>query len=156
MAEGESVSAKKARPVGMNHVALEVDDVDAALEFYGSLFELKLRGRGEGRAFIDLGDQFIALFEKRTQPPDRTRHFGLVVDDREAVRRALEEIGAEILPSPGLDFLDPWGNHVQVVQYDGIQFTKAPRVLRAMGMESLGKTADALAELRQKGMAPEE
>jgi catechol 2,3-dioxygenase-like lactoylglutathione lyase family enzyme len=144
----------KARAVGINHVALEVGDVDAALAFYGRLFDLKLRGRHDGMAFIDLGDQFINLSPHRTQGPDRARHFGLVVDDRESVRHALEEIGAEILPSPGLDFLDPWGNHVQVVQYDGIQFSKAPNVLKGMGLEGLGKTAEALRELGEKGMKP--
>jgi catechol 2,3-dioxygenase-like lactoylglutathione lyase family enzyme len=144
----------KARAVGINHVALEVDDVEAALEFYGALFELKLRGRHDGMAFIDMGDQFINLSPKRTQSPDRARHFGLVVDEREAVRRALEKLGAQILPGAGLDFLDPWGNHVQVVQYDGIQFTKAEHILKGMGLEGLGKTAEALRELREKGMAP--
>jgi catechol 2,3-dioxygenase-like lactoylglutathione lyase family enzyme len=144
----------KARAVGINHVALEVDDVNAALEFYGALFELRLRGRHDGMAFIDMGDQFINLSPKRTQPADRARHFGLVVDDREAVRGALEKLGAEILPGAGLDFLDPWGNHVQVVQYDGIQFTKAEHVLRGMGLEGLGKNAEALRELKEKGMAP--
>jgi catechol 2,3-dioxygenase-like lactoylglutathione lyase family enzyme len=135
-------------------VALEVGDVDAALEFYGRLFELKLRGRHDGMAFIDLGDQFINLSPRRAQQPDRARHFGLVVDDRESVRRALEDLGAEILPGPGLDFLDPWGNHVQVVQYDGIQFTKAPHILKGMGMEGLGKNPEALRELEEKGMKP--
>jgi len=144
----------KARAVGINHVALEVDDVEAALEFYGALFELKLRGRHDGMAFIDLGDQFINLSPKRTQTPDRARHFGLVVDDREAVRSSLRKLGAEILPGPGLDFLDPWGNHVQVVQYDGIQFTKAGHVLKGMGLQGLGKTAGALRELAEKGMSP--
>jgi len=145
---------RKARAVGINHVALEVDDVEAALEFYGHLFELKLRGRHDGLAFIDLGDQFINLSPRRTQKPDRARHFGLVVDDRESVRRAVEELGAEILPGPGLDFLDPWGNHVQVVQYDGIQFSKAPEILKGMRLEGLGKTAEALRELEEKGMKP--
>ncbi|HXV22547.1 MAG TPA: VOC family protein [Desulfuromonadales bacterium] len=145
---------RKARAVGINHVALEVDDVDAALEFYGTLFELKLRGWHDGMAFIDLGDQFINLSPKRTQPADRARHFGLVVNDREAVRRSLAKLDATILPGPGLDFLDPWGNHVQVVQYDGIQFTKAEHVLKGMGLEGLVKTAEALRELQEKGMAP--
>lgn len=145
---------KKARAVGINHVALEVCDVEAALKFYGALFELKLRGRHDGMAFIDLGDQFINLSPQRTQPPDRARHFGLVVDDREALRQSLQELGAEILPGPGLDFLDPWGNHVQVVQYDGVQFTKAKHVLKGMGLEGLGKTTEALQELAEKGMAP--
>ena len=115
----------KPRLVGMNHVALEVGDIDEALEFYGRIFEFTMRGKMRGAAFIDMGDQFIALMEGRTQPPDRARHFGLVVDDKEATRRALEEAGAEIVPGRGLDFRDPWGNNVQVVQYDEVQFTQA-------------------------------
>ena len=122
-----------ARLVGINHVALEVGDVDEALAFYGQVFELRLRGRVPGMAFIDAGDQFIALAEGRGQPPDGDRHFGLVVDDKEAVRAALEAAGAEIVPSRGLDFRDPWGNLVQVVDYGDIQFTKTPGVLRAHG-----------------------
>ncbi len=140
------------RLVGINHVALEVDDLDRALEFYGSVFEITLRGRSARAAFIDIGDQFIALMLGRTQPPDQVRHFGLVVEDKEATRRALEEAGAEILPGRGLDFRDPAGNIVQVVQYDEIQFTKTDRILSGMGLE-LGKTDDALAELREKGLA---
>lgn len=146
----------KARLVGINHVALEVDDVDAALEFYGRIFDFTLRGRHDGMAFIDIGDQFINLSVKRTQPPDRMRHFGLVVDDREKVRAALQELKVDLLPSPGLDFLDPWGNHVQVVQYRDIQFTKATHVLRGMGLDQLTKTPEALDELARKGMAPED
>ena len=146
-----------ARPrlVGINHVALEVGDVDDALGFYGRVFELSLRGRSSGMAFVDMGDQFIALSRGRTQPPDAARHLGLVVDDKEATRRALEDAGAQILPGRGLDFLDPWGNHVQVVQYDEVQFTKTPAVLRGMGLK-LGKTERALAELRDKGIAADE
>ena len=141
-----------ARAVGINHIALEVGDLEEALEFYGQLFEVVLRGRMPGMAFIDMGDQFIALSEGRTQPADTARHFGLVVDDREALRAALAETEAEIIPSRGLDFRDPWGNHVQVVEYGDIQFTKAPQVLRGMGMPHLGKTPDAQAELREKGL----
>src|SRR6266508_6411497 len=141
----------RTRLVGINHVALEVGDIDEALAFYGRIFEFTLRGRMAGAAFIEIGDQFIALMEGRSQPPDRTRHFGLVVDDKEATRRALEAADAEILPGRGLDFRDPWGNHVQVVQYDEVQFTKAEPVLRGMGLE-LGKTEQALAELRAKGL----
>jgi len=140
-----------ARLVGINHVALEVGDIDEALAFYGQIFELSLRGRMRGAAFIDMGDQFIALMEGRSQPPDSARHFGLVVDDKDATRRALEEAGAEIIPGRGLDFRDPWGNNVQVVQYDEVQFTKTPEVLRGMNLE-LGKTESALAELREKGL----
>jgi catechol 2,3-dioxygenase-like lactoylglutathione lyase family enzyme len=143
------------RLVGINHVALEVGDIEEALVFYGQLFDLTLRGRHPGMAFIDLGDQFIALIEQRTQPPDSARHFGLVVDDREAVRGALKRCGIEPLPGPFLDFLDPWGNHVQIVQYSEVQFTKAPEVLKGMGLSPLGKSAEALRELEQKGMAPQ-
>jgi len=142
------------RLVGINHIALEVGNVDEALEFYGRIFELTLRGRGARMAFIDMGDQFIALAAGRTQPPDSHRHFGLVVDDKESTRRALEEAGADILPGGGLDFRDPWGNHVQVVEYSEIQFTKATEVLRGMGLEGLEKSPEALAELRAKGLAP--
>lgn len=142
------------RAVGINHIALEVDSVDEALEFYGKLFRIKLRGRGPGMAFIDLGDQFIALAEKRSQGPDSKRHFGLVVDDKNALRKRLEAIGAEVLPGRGLDFLDPWGNHVQAVQYSDIQFTKADHVLRGMELGFLNKTEEALKELDEKGMAP--
>src|ERR687897_1662101 len=142
------------RLVGINHIALEVGDVDEALEFYGRIFEFTLRGRGGRMAFIDMGDQFIALAAGRTQPPDSHRHFGLVVDDKEATRRALETAGAEILPGRGLDFLDPWGNHVQVVEYAEIQLTKSPEVLTAMGLGGLGKSDRALAELHEKGIDP--
>ncbi len=146
---------EKARAVGINHVALEVGDLDAALEFYGELFELKLRGRHERMAFIDIGDQFLNLTEGRTQPPDQARHFGLVVDDRETLRKTVERLNVRILPGHGLDFLDPWGNHIQVVQYDDVQFTKDPYVLRGMGLEGLGKAPAALRELAEKGMAPD-
>jgi catechol 2,3-dioxygenase-like lactoylglutathione lyase family enzyme len=140
------------RLVGINHVALEVGDVDEALAFYGRFFELTLRGRARGAAFVDLGDQFIALMEGGGGPPDRIRHFGLVVDDKEATRRALEEAGVALGPGRGLDFHDPWGNAIQVVQYDEVQFTKPEQVLRGMGLE-LGKTDAALDELRAKGLA---
>jgi catechol 2,3-dioxygenase-like lactoylglutathione lyase family enzyme len=148
--------AAKPRLVGFNHVALEVGDVDEALEFWGSIFgELELRGRGGGMAFIDLGDQFIALQKGRSQPADDGRHFGLVVDDKEAARRALADAGIGTLPGPFLDFLDPWGNRVEIVGYDNIQFTKAPHVLRGMGLENLSKNDSATKELREKGMAPD-
>jgi lactoylglutathione lyase len=142
------------RLVGINHVALEVGDIEEALEFFGKVFDFPLRGRSSRMAFIDLGDQFIALSAGRTQPPDSHRHIGLVVDDKEAARRALEEAGADILPGGGLDFLDPWGNHFQVVEYGEIQFTKAESVLRGMGLDGLEKSEDALEELRAKGLAP--
>jgi lactoylglutathione lyase len=139
-----------ARAVGINHIALEVGSLDEALAFYGRLFDVELRGRVPGMAFVDLGDQFIAFAEGRSQPPDRARHFGLVVDDREAVLAAARQAGVDVFG--GNSFLDPWGNQVQVVAYEDIQFTKAPEVLRGMGLE-LGKTEAAQRELRDKGLS---
>jgi catechol 2,3-dioxygenase-like lactoylglutathione lyase family enzyme len=146
--------AKKARAVGFNHVALEVGDIDEALAFYGRLFDFELRGKSETSAFIDLGDQFLALQQGRSQAADDGRHFGLVVDDKEAVRRALTEAGVAPLPGPFLDFLDPWGNRIEIIGYDNIQFTKAPNVLRGMGLAQLSKNEQAIKELTDKGMAP--
>jgi lactoylglutathione lyase len=141
-----------ARLVGINHVALEVGDIEEALAFYGRFFDIRLRGAAPGMAFIDMGDQFLALSERReAQPPDAGRHFGLVVDDKDAVRAALEEAGVDIVPGRRLDFRDPWGNRVEIVDYRDIQFTKAPKVLDGMGLE-LDKRQGALEELRQKGL----
>ena len=137
--------------MGINHVALEVGSIDEALAFYGSIFTFKLRGRENGSAFIDMGDQFIALMETPAPSSDRERHFGLVVDDRAAVRQLAEAAGAKVLPGRFLDFLDPWGNRVQVVEYSDIQFTKAPQVLSAMGLD-LKKSDKALKELADKGI----
>jgi len=145
---------KKARAVGFNHVALEVGDIDAALEFYAGLLDFELRSKSDTMAFIDLGDQFLALSKGRTQGVDDDRHFGLVVDDKQAVREALERMGVDPLPGPFLDFLDPWGNRVEIVGYENIQFTKAPHVLRGMGLEDLRKSENALQELAEKDMAP--
>jgi len=140
--------------VGINHIALEVGDLDEALAFWESIFgPLELRGRGGGMAFIDMGDQFVALSQGRAQPPDQARHFGLVVDDKEAVRAALTEAGVAVKPGRRLDFHDPWGNSVQVVDYCEVQFTKTPEVLRGMGVDGLEKTERARAELRDKGLA---
>ncbi|MCW3013730.1 MAG: extradiol dioxygenase [Solirubrobacterales bacterium] len=142
--------------VGINHVALEVSDVDAALEWYGRIFAFELRGRaGPNMAFIDMGDQFLALSAPREQSRDDDRHFGLVVDDKESVRRALARAGAEIVPTRGLRFVDPWGNNVEVVQYDEIQFSKTDAVLRGAGLAHLEKTEAARKELRDKGLADE-
>jgi catechol 2,3-dioxygenase-like lactoylglutathione lyase family enzyme len=148
-------NAKKARAIGFNHVALEVGDIDEALAFYGRLFDFKLRGKSKDSAFIDLGDQFIALQKGRTQPADDGRHFGLVVDDKEAVRQALAEAGVKPLPGRFLDFRDPWGNRIEIVPYDNIQFTKAANVLRGMGLSHLAKNKNAIKELAEKGMAPD-
>jgi lactoylglutathione lyase len=147
-------AATKAHAVGINHIALEVGDINEALAFYGRLFEFELRGKSDTSAFIDLGDQFLALQKGRAQPPDDGRHFGLVVDDKEAVRRALADAGIEPLPGRFLDFLDPWGNRIEIVGYDNIQFTKAPNVLHGMGLAHLSKNEKALKELTDKGMAP--
>ncbi len=142
------------RLVGINHVALEVGDLEKALAWYGRIFEFELRGRaGDRMAFIDMGDQFIALASGRTQPPDEARHFGLVVDDKEAVRERLRQEGIPVQASGSLDFTDPWGNHVQVVDYRDIQFTKAPEILRGMKLDGLGKSDQALEELSKKRMA---
>ena len=147
--------SRKARVVGFNHVALEVDDIEAALAFYGRLFAFELRSKSDTDAFIDLGDQFIALQKGRTQPSDDGRHFGLVVDDKEVVRKALADAGIKTLPGPFLDFLDPWGNRIEIIGYANIQFTKAPHVLRGMGLSHLSKNEAAIKELTEKGMAPD-
>jgi lactoylglutathione lyase len=150
---GEAYADPVPRLVGINHVVLEVTDLGEALDFYGRVFDFELRGRVRGMAFIDMGDQFLVLAQERDPaPPDRERHFGLVVDDREAVRGRLEEIGARILGGRGLDFIDPWGNRVQVVEYGQIQFSKTEGVLRGMGLGGLGKSEAALDELREKGL----
>ncbi len=146
---------KKARAVGFNHVALEVGDIDEAIAFYGKLFDFSVRRKTDSQAFIDLGDQFINFARGRRQAPDEKRHVGLVVDDKEAVRRALEENGIKLVPGRFLDFLDPWGNRIEIIGYDNIQFTKAPNVLRGMGMEDLTKNEKAIRELSDKGMRPE-
>jgi catechol 2,3-dioxygenase-like lactoylglutathione lyase family enzyme len=144
----------QARPrlVGINHVALEVGDIERALAFYGRIFSFELRGRGDKSAFLDMGDQFLALMEGRSQGPDVTRHFGLVVDDRSRVRDLAQAAGAEMLDGPFLDFLDPWGNRIEVVEYRNLQFTKADAVLRGMGLD-LDKSEKAREELRAKGIA---
>jgi catechol 2,3-dioxygenase-like lactoylglutathione lyase family enzyme len=145
-----------ARPklVGLNHIAIEVGDIEEALAFYGRIFQFTLRGKGKTNAFIDMGDQFINLTQASAEHRDSPRHFGLVVDDRSAVRELVKEAGGELLPGQFLDFLDPWGNRVEVIAYGDIQFTKAPHVLRGMGL-ALDKTDKAQRELAEKGMAPE-
>jgi lactoylglutathione lyase len=142
----------RARLVGINHVALEVGDLDAALDLYGRLFSFELRGRVRGMAFLDMGDQFLAVAEGRRQGPDDDRHFGLVVDDREAVREALKDAGIKPHRGSGLRFADPWGNEFEIVEYGDIQFTKAAPVLRGMGLEGLSKSEQARAELVEKGL----
>jgi len=149
------MAARKAKVIGFNHIALEVGDIDEALAFYGRLFDFKLRSRTESAAFIDLGDQFLALQKGRRQTPDDDRHVGLVVDDKQTVRDTLAEAGIEPLAGPFLDFRDPWGNRVEIVGYENIQFTKASHILRGMGLAHLAKSESAIEELRAKGMAPD-
>jgi catechol 2,3-dioxygenase-like lactoylglutathione lyase family enzyme len=157
-----SESDSAARLVGINHVALPVGDVEAATEFYGSVFEFDVRGRSDTGVFLVMGDQFLALMEASDDDAageggvDDHRHVGLVVDDPAAVERALDERGIDPLPTSGLDFRDPWGNRLQIVAYETVQFTKADHVREGMGLSNLGKSAAALAELAEKGMAPEE
>ena len=141
-----------ARLVGINHVALEVDDVDEALAFYGQFFEIRLRGYVKGMAFVDMGDQFLAISEGRDQGPDDGRHFGLVVDDKEAVRAAVEREGLRMLPGRRLDFYDPWGNRFEVVAYADIQFDRVDGVKRKLGIEDLAKTDAALEQIRERGL----
>ncbi len=146
---------RKARAIGINHVALEVDDIDAALEFYGAFLEFEIASRSEEAAFVYFGDQFINFARGRSQAPDDRRHFGIAVDDKPLVRETLERMGVALLGGRFLDFLDPWGNRVEITTYTEIQFSKADHVLRGMGLENLRKSERALEELRAKGMAPE-
>jgi lactoylglutathione lyase len=158
MPQPNDTAMRKPRLVGMNHVALEVGDIEEALDFYGRIFQFTLRGKGKNNAFIDMGDQFINLTQANKEHRDSPRHFGLVVDDRSAVRDLVVAAGGELLDGPFLDFLDPWGNRVEVVASSDIQFTKAPHVLRGMGFaldQTMQKTEKARRELAEKGMAPE-
>ena len=145
-------NGRKPRMIGINHVALEVGDIDAALEFYGRIFDVTLRGRDEDNAFIDMGDQFLALFRGSAHDGIEGRHFGLVVDDRSSVRARVLAAGGKVLDGPFQDFLDPWGNRFEVIEYANVQFTKAPQVLRGMGV-ALDKNDKARRELAEKGMA---
>ena len=147
---------RRARAVGINHIALEVGDIDAALEFYGAFLDFEIARRSESAAFVYFGDQFINFARGRRQGPDERRHFGIAVDDKELARQRLEELGVTFLDGRFMDFLDPWGNRVEITTYTRIQYTKADHVLRGMGLAHLQKTDEALAELHKKGMAPEE
>ncbi len=146
-------TSAKAKAVGINHVALEVGDIDEALAFYGAFLTFELRGRSDTMAFIDLGDQFIALQSGRRQSQDAHRHFGLVVDNKDVVCARLGEMGIDIVSDRFLDFYDPWGNRIEIVGYDSIQFSKTAAVLNGMGLGDLTKTESARQELRDKGMA---
>ncbi len=148
--------SSRPRIVGINHIALEVGDIEEALAFYRRIFKFELRGKSDAMAFIDLGDQFIALQKGRNQSTDAGRHFGLVVDDKEAALRALHAAGVAPIDGHFLDFRDPWGNRIEIVGYDNVQFTKAPNVLRGMGLTDLTKNESAKKELAKKGMALEQ
>ena len=148
----DKIAAKpKARALGINHVVLEVGDLDEALAFYGNIFDFELRKRNETQAFIDMGDQFLQLSLQPDHQPDVKRHFGFVVDDRSAIRETLADMGVELI-GERLNFRDPWGNRIEVVPYDNIQFTKADHILKGMGLDPLEKTAEAKEELAKKGM----
>jgi catechol-2,3-dioxygenase len=150
----KQTTALKARAIGINHIGLEVGDIDEALEFYGRFLEFEIRERSDTAAFIYFGDQFINFAKNSDRKPDQMRHFGIAVDDKPLARRLLEAMGVKLLDSHFLDFLDPWGNRVEITTYANIQFTKADHVLRGMGLGHLAKSEEALAELRAKGMAP--
>ena len=150
----DEAAPRRARAVGINHIALEVGDIDAALEFYGAFLDFEVARRTETAAFVYFGDQFINFARGRRQGPDDRRHFGIAVDDKELARQRLEELGVTFLDGRFMDFLDPWGNRVEITTYTKIQYTKADHVLRGMGLGHLTKTEEALAELRAKGMGP--
>jgi lactoylglutathione lyase len=144
----------KARLVGINHVALEVSDLDAALDLYGRLFDFDMRGRARKMAFLDMGDQFLAVAEGRSQAPDDDRHFGLVVDDVDAARAAVQREGLRVLGGRGqsFDFRDPWGNRFQVVGYRNIQFERTDGVRRKLGIDGVEKTESAKGEIADRGL----
>lgn len=144
----------KPRMVGMNHVAIEVGDIEEALAFYGRIFDFTLRGKGKTNAFIDMGDQFInmTLVLGYAVRGTEKRHLGFVVDDRSRITALAKAAGARFVEGPFLDFLDPWGNRLEVIEYSNIQFTKAPNVMRGMGL-ALAKNDKAKKELAEKGMA---
>ena len=150
----DEASPRRARAVGINHIALEVDDIDAALAFYGAFLDFEIARRSDTAAFVYFGDQFINFHKGRRQGPDESRHFGIAVDDKELARERLDELGVKFLNGRFMDFLDPWGNRVEITTYTKIQYTKADHVLRGMGLGHLRKSDEALAELRRKGMAP--
>jgi lactoylglutathione lyase len=140
------------RLIGVNHIAFEVRNLDEALAWYERFFTFSLRGRRATMAWIDLGDQFIALTESPDPQVDRDRHVGLVVDDKEALRSALIEADIDVAPAGSLRMHDPSGNQLEIVDYREVQFTKTPAVLQGMGVGGLEKSASALDELRAKGM----
>lgn len=150
----ENKENSKAKAVGINHVALEVGDIDEALTFYDRFLDFEIHSRSDTIAFIYFGDQFINFSKGRTQLPDENRHFGIAVDNKELARQTLEGMGVTFLDGRFMDFLDPWGNRVEITTYTNIQFSKADHVLKGMGLGHLEKTESAIVELREKGLAP--
>ena len=144
----------KANAIGINHIALEVGDIDDALAFYGSFLNFEISSQSDNAAFIYFGDQFINFSKGRRRGPDDARHFGIAVDDKDLVRRTLKDMGVKLISEKFLDFLDPWGNRVEITTYAKIQFTKADHVLKGMGLTHVTKTDDALQELAKKNMVP--
>lgn len=147
-------TSAKAHAVGINHVAIEVGDIGEALEFYGRFLDFTVEEETPDMAIIYFGDQIINFIRNADRRPDTMRHFGIAVDDKALVRKRLETMGVKLIDSRFLDFLDPWGNRVEITTYANIQFTKTDHVLRGMGLGHLKKSDDALAELRAKDMAP--
>ena len=150
----KDLNDRKARAVGINHVALEVGDIDEALAFYGAFLDFEIESKSDTLAFVYFGDLFISFTMGRNQGPDEQRHFGIAVDDKDLARHTLEDMGITFLDSRFLDFLDPWGNRVEITTYTNIQFSKADHVLKGMGLEHLIKSESAMAELRKKKLAP--
>jgi catechol 2,3-dioxygenase-like lactoylglutathione lyase family enzyme len=144
----------KANAVGINHVAIEVGNIAEALAFYGRFLAFTVEEQTDDMAIIYFGDQFVNLIRNADRKPDSMRHFGIAVDDKPLARKTLESMGVKLLDSRFLDFLDPWGNRVEITTYTNIQFTKAGHVLHGMGLGHLRKSEEALSELRAKGMAP--
>lgn len=139
-----------ARLVGINHVAVQVGDLDGMVAFLGQLVDrVELRGRSGNMVFVDMGDQFLAL-EEAAQPV-AAGHYGLVVDDQAEVVSRARGAGARMVGDNS--FFDPWGNHWQVVDYREVQFTKTDRVLEGMALAGMEKSERALRELRGKGLA---
>ena len=142
----------KATAIGINHIALEVGNIAEALAFYGSFLNFTITSQSEDAAFIYFGDQFINFSKGRTQPPDEKRHFGIAVDDKELVRNTLTKMDVALLGGRFLDFLDPWGNRIEITTYTNIMFSKTTTILRGMGMDHLQKTDEALSELDKHGL----
>ncbi len=142
----------KATAIGINHIALEVGNIAEALAFYGSFLNFTITSQTEDAAFIYFGDQFINFAKGRTQASDEKRHFGIAVDDKELVRNTLTQMDVTLLGGQFLDFLDPWGNRIEITTYTNIMFSKTTAILRGMDMDHLQKTDQALGQLNKHGL----